>query len=152
MFEDKLKELGIELPEAPKPLAVYIPVVKMDNIVFTAGQIPLKNGKLVLEGKVGKNLSLEEGQKAAEQCAINCLSVIKSICGSLDNIERIVKLTVFVNSADDFALQHLVANGASEFIGKIFGDAGRHARSAVGVNQLPMNAPVEVEMIVKLKD
>jgi len=152
MYEEKLKELGIELPEAPKPLAVYIPAMRVGQLVLTAGQIPLKNGKLVLEGKVGKNLSLEDGVKAAEQCAINCLSVVKSICGSLDNIEQIVKLTVFVNSSEDFTLQHLVANGASELVGKIFGEAGRHSRSAVGVSQLPMNAPVEIEMIAKLKN
>ncbi len=152
MYEEKLKELGIELPEAPKPLAVYIPAMRVGQLVLTAGQIPLKNGKLVLEGKVGKNLSLEDGVKAAEQCAINCLSVIKSISGSLDNIEQIVKLTVFVNSSEDFTLQHLVANGASELVGKIFGGAGRHSRSAVGVSQLPLNAPVEIEMIAKLKN
>jgi enamine deaminase RidA (YjgF/YER057c/UK114 family) len=151
MYEAKLKELGIELPEAPKPLAVYIPVKRTGNLLFTAGQIPLKNGKLILEGRVGKDLSLEEGILAAQQCAINCFSVVKSVCGNLDNIEQIVKLTVFVNSSEDFTLQHLVANGASELVGKVFGEAGRHSRSAVGVSQLPMNAPVEVEMIVELK-
>lgn len=152
MYEERIKELGIELPDAPKPLAVYIPAMKVGQLVLTAGQLPLKNGKLIFEGKVGKNLSLEEGVKAAEQCAINCLSVIKSICGNIDNIEQIVKLTVFVNSSEDFSLQHLVANGASELIGKIFGEAGRHSRSAVGVSQLPLNAPVEIEMIAKLKN
>lgn len=152
MFEAKLKELGIEIPEAPKPLAAYIPAIKTGNLVFTAGQLPLKKGKLVSEGKLGKALSVEEGTKAAEQSAINCLSVVKAICGSLDNIEQIVKLTVFVNSSDDFTAQPAVANGASELMVKIFGEAGKHARSAVGVSQLPMNAPVEVEMIVKLKD
>jgi enamine deaminase RidA (YjgF/YER057c/UK114 family) len=152
MYEAKLKELGIELPEAPKPLATYIPAMKVGQLVLTSGQIPLKNGKLLLEGKVGKNLSLEEGVKAAEQCAVNCLSAIKSICGSLDNIEQIVKLTVFVNSSDDFSAQPAVANGASELVVKIFGEAGRHTRSAVGVSQLPINAPVEIEMIAKLKN
>ena len=152
MIEEKLKEMGIEIPEAPKPLAAYIPAIKVGNLAFTAGQLPLKNGKLVVEGKLGRNLSLEEGVKAAEQSAINCLSVLKSVCGNLDNIEQIVKLTVFVNSTDDFTAQPAVANGASELMVKIFGEAGKHARSAVGVSQLPLNAPVEVEVIAKLKD
>ena len=152
MIEEKLKEMGIEIPEAPKPLAAYIPAIKVGNLAFTAGQLPLKNGKLVVEGKLGRNLSLEEGVKAAEQSAVNCLSVLKSVCGNLDNIEQIVKLTVFVNSTDDFTAQPAVANGASELMVKIFGEAGKHARSAVGVSQLPLNAPVEVEVIAKLKD
>lgn len=152
MYEARLKELGLEIPAEPKPLAAYIPAKRTGNLVFTAGQLPFKNGKLLLEGKVGKTLSLEEGVKCAEQSAFNCLSVVKTLCGSLDNIEQIVKVTVFVNSADDFTAQPLVANGASELLFKIFGEAGRHSRSAVGVNQLPMNSPVEVEMIVQLKD
>jgi len=151
MIEEKIKELGYVLPETPKPLAVYIPALKVGNLIYTAGQIPLVDGKLYKEGKVGKNLTEEEGKKAAEICALNCLSAIKSIAGDLDKIEQIVKLTVFVNSADGFTTQPQIANGASELLGKIFGDIGKHVRSAVGVNELPINAPVEVEMIVQLK-
>lgn len=152
MIEEKLKEMGIEIPEPPKPLAAYIPGIKVGNFVYTSGQLPFNAGKLIYEGKVGKNVSLEEGQKCAGQSAINCLGVIKSVCGNLDNVEQIVKLVVFVNSTEDFTSQPAVANGASELMVKVFGEAGKHARSAVGVSQLPMNAPVEIEMIVKLKD
>lgn len=151
MIESKLRELGFEIPEAPKPLAAYIPVTSVNNLVMTAGQLPMKDGKLVYEGKVGADLSAEDGMKAAEICFINCLSVIKSEIGSLDNIERIVKLTVFVNSADGFTAQPKVANGASELCVNVFGNAGKHVRSAVGVNELPINAPVEIEMIAKIK-
>lgn len=151
MIEERIKELGYILPETPKPLAVYIPVLKVGNLIFTAGQIPLVDGKLYKEGKVGKDLTEEEGKKSAEICALNCLSAIKSVVGDLDNIEQIIKLTVFVNSEDGFTAQPQIANGASELLGKIFGDAGKHVRSAVGVNELPINAPVEVEMIAELK-
>ena len=108
-------------------------------------------GELKYKGKVGKNISEEEGQKAAEVCLMNCLSAVKSVVGSLDNIDRIIKLTVFVNSAEGFTSQPKVANGASELCVKIFGEAGKHVRSAVGVNELPLNAAVEVEMIAKIK-
>ena len=151
MIEDKIKELGYELPEAPKPLAAYIPALIVDNLIFTAGQLPSFKGELKFKGKVGSELSIEEGAKAAEICALNCLSVIKTIAGSLDKIEQVVKLTAFVNSADYFTDQPKVANGASELLGKIFGNKGKHVRSAVGVNELPLNAPIEIEMIVKIK-
>ena len=151
MFEAKLKELGFTVPEAPKPLAAYIPAIKIDNLVFTAGQLPMLDGKVIAEGKLGAEVSNELGIKAAEMCALNCLSAIKSVVGNLDNIEQIVKVTVFVNSADGFTSQPLIANGASEFLVKIFGEAGKHVRSAVGANGLPLNAPVEIEMIVKVK-
>lgn len=151
MIEEKIKELGYTVPEAPKPLAAYIPVTKVDNLVFTAGQLPMVDGKLIAEGKLGAEVTNELGTKAAEICALNCLSVIKSEIGNLENIEQIVKVTVFVNSADGFTAQPQIANGASEFLVNIFGDAGKHVRSAVGVNELPINAPVEIEMIVKVK-
>ena len=151
MIEEKIKELGYILPETPKPLAVYIPAIKVGNLIYTAGQIPLVDGKLCKEGKVGRDLSEEEGKKAAEICALNCLSAIKSVVGDLDKIEQIIKLTVFVNSEDGFTAQPQIANGASELLGKFFGDIGKHVRSAVGVNELPINAPVEVEMIAQLK-
>ncbi|MDA3861449.1 MAG: RidA family protein [Melioribacteraceae bacterium] len=151
MFEEKIKDLGYTVPESPKPLAAYIPAIKIDNLVFTAGQLPMVDGKLIAEGKLGAEVSNEVGTKAAEICALNCLSVIKSVIGTLDNIEQIVKVTVFVNSANGFSAQPLIANGASEFLVNIFGEAGKHVRSAVGASGLPLNAPVEIEMIVKVK-
>ncbi len=150
MIEEKLKEKGMEIPEAPKPLAAYIPVTKVGNLIFTAGQIPLKNGKLIYEGKVGKDLSVETAQKAAELCLLNGLSVIKSVTGSLESIKKIVKVTVFVNSADGFTEQAKVANGASELLVELFGEKGKHVRSAVGVNELPINSAVEIELIVEV--
>lgn len=150
-FEKKLKEMGITIPEAPKPVAAYVPAVKIDKYVYTAGQIPFVEGKLKYKGKLGKDLSIEEGYEAAKISAINCLSAVKSLIGSLDNIEKIVKVTGFVNSAPGFSEQPKVVNGASEFLGEVFGEKGAHARSAVGVNELPLDAPVEIEMIVKIK-
>lgn len=151
MIEEKLNQLGFTIPEAPKPLAAYIPALRVDLLIFTAGQLPLVKGELLFKGKLGKDVSDEDGIKAAETCLLNCLSVVKSQLKSLDEIERIVKLTVFVNSADGFTSQPKIANGASELLVKIFGENGKHVRSAVGVNELPLNAPVEIEMIVKIK-
>lgn len=151
MFEAKLKELGIELPATPKPVAAYVPAVQVDNYVYTSGQIPFVNGELKYKGKVGGQVSETEGYEAAKVCAVNCLSAVKGIVGSLDKIEKIVKVTGFVNSAAGFSAQPKVINGASELFGQIFGDAGSHARSAVGVSELPLDAPVEVEIIVKIK-
>lgn len=151
MIEERLRELGIEIPDAPKPLAAYVPALKVNDLVYTAGQLPMVSGQLKYAGKLGKDISEDDAQKAAEICAVNCLSAIKSVIGSLDNIERIIKLVVFVNSSEEFIAQPKIANGASEFIVKVFGEAGKHVRSAVGVSQLPLNAPVEIEMIVKVK-
>ena len=151
MIEEKIKELGYILPEPPKPLAAYVPALATGDFVFTAGQIPIVEGKLKYTGKVGKELSEDDAQKAAALCALNCLSAIKGVIGDLEKVEQVVKLTVFVNSADGFTNQPLVANGASEFIERVFNDKGGHARSAVGVNELPKNAAVEVEMIVQVK-
>ncbi|HEY7750834.1 MAG TPA: RidA family protein [Ignavibacteriaceae bacterium] len=151
MIEEKIKELGFTFPETPKPLAAYIPSIQVGKLVFTSGQVPIKDGKIQYAGKVGKDLAEEAGQKAAELCALNCLSVIKNLIGDLDKIERIIKLVVFVNSDDNFTSQPKVANGASELMIKIFGERGKHARSAVGVSQLPLNAAVEIEMIAELK-
>ncbi len=150
MIEEKLIEMGIEIPAAPKPLASYIPVTKVGNLVFTAGQIPMANGNLKFRGKVGKEISLEEGIKAAELCTVNCLSVIKSEVKILDNIKRIVKVTVFVNSSNGFTDQPKVANGASDLLVKVFGEKGKHVRSAVGVSELPIDSSVEIEMIVEV--
>lgn len=151
MIEEKLKELGYDVSAWPAPVATYIPAIKEGNLVFTAGQVPLTDGAIQYAGKVGKDLTLEDGKKAAELCALNCLRVIKTVVNNLDEIERIVKVTVFVNSADGFTHQPKVANGASDFLVTIFGEAGRHVRSAVGVNELPLNSAVEIEMIAKVK-
>lgn len=150
MIEQKIKELGFDLPEAAKPLAAYIPAKIMGNLIMTSGQVPVVKGEMKFVGKVGKDLSIEDGKKAAELCALNCLAAIKSVIGSLDLIEEIVKLTVFVNSSEGFSDQPKVANGASELLVNIFGEAGKHVRSAVGVNELPLNAAVEIEMIVRI--
>ena len=151
MIEEKIKELGYNLPEIAKPLAAYIPAIKTGELVFTSGQVPLVGGELKYNGKVGTDLTLEDGQRAAIICALNGLSAIKGLVGDLNKIEQIIKVTVFVNSANGFTDQPKVANGASEFLGSVFGDAGIHTRSAVGVSELPINSAVEIEMIVKVK-
>jgi enamine deaminase RidA (YjgF/YER057c/UK114 family) len=148
MNEEKLNKLGFTLPPAPKPLAAYIPAKIVGNLVFTSGQVPIADGDVIYAGKVGKDLTVDDARKAAELCLINCLSAVKSIVGNLDNIKQVVKLTVFVNSSDGFTDQPKIANGASELLEKIFGENGKHVRSAVGVNELPLNSAVEIEMIV----
>lgn len=152
MIEERIKELGLEIPEVAKPLAAYIPAKKVGNLIMTSGQVPLVNGEIKYKGKIGKELSEDDGQKAAQVCALNCLAAIKSVIGNLDKIVEVVKLTVFVASSDSFTAQPKVANGASELIGKIFGDSGKHVRSAVGVTALPLDAAVEIEMIVSIKE
>ena len=124
MIEEKIKELGFEVPEVAKPLAAYIPAKLVGNLVMTSGQVPLVKGEILYKGKIGKDLSEEDGIKAAQVCALNCLAAIKSVIGNLDRVVEVEKLTVFVASADDFTAQPKVANGASELIGKIFGEAG----------------------------
>ncbi len=151
MIEEKIEKSGYTLPETAKPLAAYIPALRTGNYVYTSGQVPVVKGELRYAGKVGQDISLEDGQKAAVICALNGLSAIKNVIGNLDKVEQIVKLTVFVNSENGFTDQPKVANGASEFLGEIFGDAGIHTRSAVGVSELPINSAVEIEMIVKVK-
>lgn len=151
MIEQKIREiLGHDLPgNPPKPLASYVPAQKCGNLIFTSGQLPFKDGKLIAEGKVGYEVTEEKAIECARLCAINCLVAIKSVMGDLNNIEQIVKLTVFVNSAIGFNQQPKVANGASDFLVGVFGEVGKHARSAVGVSELPMNAPVEIEMVIR---
>lgn len=151
-IEKKIEELGYKLATPPKPLAAYIPTVKSGKLIFTAGQVPLVDGQLKYSGKVPVTISEEDAIKAAEVCVLNCLSVIKAEIGDLDKLERILKVTVFVNSTDDYTKQPVIANGASELLVKIFGDSGKHARSAVGVSSLPLNAPVEIELIAELKE
>ena len=152
MFEEKIKQMGFTIPEVVKPLAAYIPAMQVGNLVMTSGQVPISAGTVKYIGKVGKDLSEEEGKAAAKLCVLNCLSAVKSVIGNLDKIKRVLKLTVFVNSAEGFTAQPKVANGASEFIGEIFGDAGKHVRSAVGVSELPLNSAVEIEMIVEIQN
>lgn len=149
-IEEKLKEMGIVIPEAAKPVAAYVPGVLENGYVYTSGQLPSVSG-VVRKGKLGDNLTVEEGYEAAKICAINCLAVVKSLVGDLDKVERVVKVVGFVNSTPDCESQPKVINGASELLGKIFDEAGAHARSAVGVASLPLGACCEVEMIVKVK-
>jgi enamine deaminase RidA (YjgF/YER057c/UK114 family) len=148
--EDKLAELGITLPHAPAPLAAYVPAVRAGSFVFTSGQLPLVDGELRATGIVGRDLSVEEAAECARLCAVNALAAVRDLIGELSLVKRIVKVTGFVASTVDCFDQPLVVNGASELLGEVFGDAGTHARAAVGVAVLPKNAPVEVELIVEL--
>lgn len=150
--EAKLKELGITLPEAPKPVAAYVPFTRSGDLVFTSGQVCLENGQLKYKGKVGKDLSPEDGYQAARLCAINTLAVLKAAIGSLDKVQQVVKVVGFVNSAPGFSAQPAVINGASELYQQVFGEAGRHARSAVGAPELPLDSAVEVEIIVRVAE
>ncbi len=149
--ETRLHELGFELPEVPAPAGSYIPAVRAGELVFTAGQLPLDKGELHLKGKVGDAVSLDEAQGAARLCALNALAAAAAETGGLGGISRIVKVTGFVASAPGFNGQPEVLNGASELIGEVFGDAGLHVRSAVGVAELPLDAPVEVELVVQAR-
>ena len=149
-YEARLKELKIELPSAPKPVASYVPAVRAGNLIFLAGQGPMSAGRPTISGKVGSDLSEEQGNKAARQTVFNLLAALKAEIGSLDRVKRIVKLTGFVNSAPGFTRQPWVVNGASDLLVDIFGEAGKHARSSVGVSELPMNIPVEIELIVEV--
>lgn len=150
-IEQRLSELGIIIPEAARPLAAYVPALKAGEFVYISGQLPVKDGKLLYSGKLGRDLSVEEGKKAAEICLINCLAALKSCINSWDEVARIVKITGYVQSTDDFQEQPQVINGASELLIKIFDEKGVHARAAVGVNALPLNAACEIEMVVQVK-
>lgn len=147
---ERLRQLGIDLPEAATPLAAYVPAVRSAGLVFTAGQLPLRNGELVATGKVGTDVGVDEAVDCARLCALNALAAVNAEAGSLDRVVRVVKAVVFVASGPGFTAQPEVANGASELLGEVFGDAGRHARSAVGVAVLPRDAPVEVELVVEV--
>ncbi|OKH80237.1 LysR family transcriptional regulator [Mycobacterium sp. ST-F2] len=146
---DRLAELGIELPEVVAPLAAYVPAVRTGNLVYTSGQLPMQGGKLPAEGKVGAEVTAEDGKALARVCALNALAAVHSLVG-IDSVVRVVKVVGFVASAPGFNGQPGVINGASELLGEVFGPAGSHARSAVGVSELPLNAPVEVELIVEV--
>ncbi|MDY5129764.1 RidA family protein [Actinotignum urinale] len=151
-ISNKLHELGIELPPVAKPVAAYIPAQRTDNIVRTSGQLPLTAGQLPGTGKVGGEISPDDAYQYARTSALNALAAAASVAGGIDNIERILHATVFVSSTPDFTGQPQVANGASELFSLIFGDKGLHTRSAVGVAVLPLDAPVEVEIEVLVRD
>jgi enamine deaminase RidA (YjgF/YER057c/UK114 family) len=149
--QEKLASLGLTLPTAAAPVAAYVPSVKTGNLVFTAGQLPVVDGKLVLTGKVGSDVTPEDAKEMAEICALNALAAI-SLVADIDQIEKIVRVGGFVNGVPGFVAIPAVVNGASELLIKLFGDVnGKHARTAVGVAELPLNAPVEIEMVVQLK-
>ena len=149
-IEEKLNSLGIQLPEPAKPLAAYIPAKQTGNLVFTAGQLPLVDGNLTATGHLGKDVDVETAKAAARICVINALSAVKGVIGELDKIKQVVRVVGYVASTPEFTQQPAVINGASELLLDIFEDAGRHARSAVGVAVLPLNASVEVELTVEV--
>ncbi|WDT77210.1 MAG: RidA family protein [Candidatus Manganitrophus sp.] len=150
-YEKKLQALGFTLPSPPKPVATYVPAVRSGNLLFLSGMIPMVEGKMAMVGKLGKELTVEQGQQAARITLLNALAVIKAELGSLDQVRRIVRIGVHVASAEGFTQQPAVANGASDLLVQIFGDVGRHARLALGAAELPLGAPVELEMIVEIR-
>ena len=147
--EQRLSELGLTLPEVATPAGSYLPAMISGNLVFTAGQIPVIEGKLMATGKLGAEITVEYGAEIAQRCALNALAAVKSVIGDLDRVKQVVKIVGFVSSVPEFTSQPAVINGASEFLQQVFGDAGQHARSAVGVSVLPLDAPVEIELIVE---
>ncbi|MCG7406233.1 RidA family protein [Paenibacillus sp. ACRRX] len=151
-IEKRLNELGITLPEVGEPKFSYIPSRRTGNLVYTSGMDCRVDGVLIHEGKVGSDLTIEQGQEAARQCIINALAVIKKEIGSLDKVKQVVKMLAFVNSAPGFGDQPYVINGGSNLLIEVFGDAGRHARSAIGTSDLPFHTPVEIEIIVEVAD
>lgn len=148
--EARLKTLGLQLPPPPKPIASYVPAVRTGNLIFLAGQGPMADGKPTITGKVGAEVTEEAANKAARATILTQLSVLRAEIGSLDRVRRIVKVVGFVNSAPGFTRQPWVMNGASDLLVEVFGEAGRHARSSVGVNELPLNIPVEIELVVEV--
>ncbi|MFI0449141.1 RidA family protein [Actinomadura sp. 6N118] len=148
--EERIRELGLELPEVVAPLASYMPTARTGSLLYTAGQLPIVKGELPVTGKVGAEVTPEQAFEQARICALNAIAAIKSEVGDLSKVKRIVKVVGFVASAPDFYGQPQVVNGASDLLGEVFGDAGRHARSAVGVGVLPRNAAVEVELIAEI--
>jgi enamine deaminase RidA (YjgF/YER057c/UK114 family) len=149
--DDRLTAAGLAVPPVPAPVAVYVPAVRSGSYVHTSGQLPLRDGELLATGKVGGEVSPEQAYECARQCALNAIAAVASVVDDLDAVVRVVKATVFVASTPDFTGQPGVANGASELFGIAFGQAGQHARSAVGVPVLPLDAPVEVELIVEIR-
>jgi len=149
-YDDRLKELGLILPAPPKPVANYVPVIRVGDLLFLSGVLPSRDGQLVMTGKLGENLTVQQGVEAARVAALNGLSIIRSEAGLLDRVKRIVKMVGYIASAPGFTDQPQVLNGASDLLVSVFGEAGRHARVAVGAVELPRMAPVEIELIVEL--
>lgn len=155
VIEDRIHELGLEIPEVAAAVAAYVPALRDGNYVYTSGQLPFIQGELPATGKVGEGeglVSAEQAQELAQVCALNALAAVRGVIGSLDKVEQVVKVNAFVASDPSFTGQPAVANGASVFLGKVFGDLGIHARSAVGVAVLPLDAPVEVEFVFRVRD
>lgn len=152
VIEDRLRELGYEVPEVAAPVAAYVPALRRGNLVYTSGQLPFVDGALPASGKVGAEVSAEQAADLARQCALNGLAAARGVLGSLDKIVQVVKVTAFVASDPSFTGQPGVANGASLFLGKVFGDSGIHVRSAVGVSVLPLDSPVEVEFVFEVQE
>ena len=150
-IEERLTELGLSIPEVPKPVAAYIPAKKTGNLIFTAGQLPMVSGELISKGLLGQDVEIEQAYKAARICTLNALAAIKGLIGDLDQIQQIVRVVGYVASVPTFTQQPAVVNGASELLLEIFGENGKHARSAVGMAVLPMNASVEIELTVEVK-
>ena len=152
MIKKRLKDLGISIPNAPKPAGSYVPVVLTGRLAFVSGQIPIKDGQVVYQGKVGDTQSIDNAQEAAKLCVINGLAQIEAYCGTLDNLEKIIKISGFVNSTKDFTEHPKVINAASDLLMKIFDEKGRHSRIAIGVSSLPLNATVEIDMVVEISN
>lgn len=150
-IEERLNDLGIIIPDAPKPVASYIPAKKAGNLIFTAGQLPMVNGELISKGLLGQDVGIEEARKAARICTLNALAAIQGLIGDLNQIKQIVRLVGYVASVPIFTEQPAVVNGASELLLDIFGENGKHVRSAVGMVVLPLNASVEIELIIEIK-
>lgn len=148
--ERKLKELGLTLPQPPNPVANYVPTVKMGNLLFVSGHGPFNDGKTKMSGKVGKDLTVEDGYQTARNVALNCLASVKNAIGDLDKVKKVVKVLGMVNSTEDFKDQPKVVNGCSDLLVAVFGESGKHARSAVGMQALPNQIPVEIEMILEV--
>ena len=148
--EEKILELGLELPKISTPIASYIPAKKVGNLVFTSGQLPMVNGELTNTGFLGKEVSIEDANRAAQVCTLNALAAVKGVIGDLDQIKSIIRVVGYVASTPEFTKQPAVVNGASDLLLQIFGDEGKHARSAIGVSALPLNAPVEIELTVEI--
>ena len=149
--EERLRDLGLELPPAPSPVASYVPVVVSGNLAFVSGQVPMAEGKLLWSGRIGAELDVSAGAEAAQRSALQCLAVLRAEFGTLDRIRRVVKASVFVASTEGFTEQPKVANGASDLFVAVWGEAGKHARAAVGCIALPLGAPVEVELVVEIE-
>ena len=148
--EEKILELDLELPKISTPIASYIPAKKVGNLVFTSGQLPMFNGELTITGFLGKEVSIEDANRAAQVCTLNALAAVKGVIGDLDQIKSIIRVVGYVASTPEFTKQPAVVNGASDLLLQIFGDEGKHARSAIGVSALPLNAPVEIELTVEI--